>query len=416
MYKLTKYGLIIITMLSCKFDNAKKKTEEKNSIGIQVNSFKADYDFLRKYTDIVLLEDEKGNGKVAISAALQARVMTTTANGWSGKGYGWINKKHFISGDTLENINIYGGEERLWFGPEGGQYSIFFKKDAAFNLDNWFTPKLIDLEPFDLVEKTSKYAIFSKTASLTNYADFIFNFNIERVISVLSKDEINSVLELDVSKEISSIGYQTKNTLKNTGDKPWRKENGLLSIWLLGMFNHTPTTTVVIPYKSGEDQELGPVVNDDYFGKVPADRLKVDENAIYFKADGQQRGKIGVSPQRATNVMGSYDDVSGTLTIIKFNKPANETNYVNSKWEIQDNPFKGDVVNSYNDGPPEPGAAPLGPFYELETSSPAAALGIGNSISHKQYTFHFEGDRTELNTISMKMLGVSLEEISMIFK
>ena len=49
MYKLTKYGLIIITMMSCKFDNVKKETEEKNSIGIQVNSFKTDYDFLRKY-------------------------------------------------------------------------------------------------------------------------------------------------------------------------------------------------------------------------------------------------------------------------------------------------------------------------------------------------------------------------------
>jgi hypothetical protein len=37
---------------------------------------------------------------------------------------------------------------------------------------------------------------------------------------------------------------------------------------------------VVIPYKSGEDQELGPVVNDDYFGKVPPDRLKVDEKNL----------------------------------------------------------------------------------------------------------------------------------------
>lgn len=83
-----------------------------------------------------------------------------------------------------------------------------------------------------------------------------------------------------LSTNITSIGYLTKNTLKNTGDKPWQKENGLLSIWLLGMFNHTPTTTVVIPYKSGEDQELGPVVNDDYFGKVPPDRLKVDEKNL----------------------------------------------------------------------------------------------------------------------------------------
>ena len=193
MFKLLKCGLIIISMLSCKFDNPKKEVEEKNIKEIRANSFKADYDFLLKYIEIILLEEEKGNGKLAISPSLQARVMTTTANGWSGKGYGWINKKHFISGDTLENINIYGGEERLWFGPEGGQYSIFFKKDAAFSLDNWYTPRLIDLEPFDLIEKTSKYAIFSKTAKLKNYADFIFSFNIKRTISVLSKNEINSV-------------------------------------------------------------------------------------------------------------------------------------------------------------------------------------------------------------------------------
>ena len=415
MFKLLKCGLIIISMLSCKFDNPKKEVEEKNIKEIRANSFKADYDFLLKYIEIILLEEEKGNGKLAISPSLQARVMTTTANGWSGKGYGWINKKHFISGDTLENINIYGGEERLWFGPEGGQYSIFFKKDAAFSLDNWYTPRLIDLEPFDLIEKTSKYAIFSKTAKLKNYADFIFSFNIKRTISVLSKNEINSVLGLEVSKKISSIGYKTENILKNIGDKPWRKESGLLSIWLLGMLNHTPSTTVVIPYEIGEDHELGPIVNDDYFGKVPSDRLKIDENAIYFKADGQQRGKIGVSPQRAKNLLGSYDEASGSLTIIKYNKPTNEMNYVNSKWEIQDNPFKGDVINSYNDGPPEPGAEPLGPFYELETSSPAAALSVGDTISHKQYTFHFEGDSKELNKISMNLFGISLEEINMVF-
>ena len=30
-------------------------------------------------------------------------------------------------------------------------------------------------------------------------------------------------------------------------------------------------------------------------------------------------------------------------------------------------------MNAYNDGPPDQGGAPLGPFDELETSSPAAA-------------------------------------------
>jgi len=408
--------IIVISLFNCKKDKTNSNNKKMNKIEEQVNSFKTDYDFLRKYTDIVLLEDKKNNGKVAISPRLQGRVMTSTARGWSGKSYGWINKKHFISGDTLDHINIYGGEERLWFGPEGGQYSIFFKKGDAFTLDNWYTPKLIDLEPFDLVNQTASHVLFSKNASLTNYSGFTFNFNIERFIAILSKDEIDTILEITPSDKISAVGYQTKNTLKNIGDKPWQKKNGLLSIWLLSMFNHTPTTTVVIPYKSGDESKLGPVVIDDYFGKVPSDRLKVNKNAIFFKADGQQRGKIGLSPKRSTNIIGSYDSKTGTLTILKFNKPANENDYVNSKWEIQKEPYKGDVINSYNDGPPEPGASPLGPFYELETSSAAAALGIGEKITHEQYTFHFEGEITELNAISIKILGVTLEEISNVFK
>ena len=48
-------------------------------------------------------------------------------------------------------------------------------------------------------------------------------------------------------------------------------------------------------------------------------------------------------------------------------------------WEMQREPFKGDVINSYNDGPPAPGKPPLGPFYELETSSPALSLSPASS-------------------------------------
>ena len=58
------------------------------------------------------------------------------------------------------------------------------------------------------------------------------------------------------------------------------------------------------------------------------------------------------------------------LTLVQYDQPEGATDYVNSMWEIQKEPFAGDVVNSYNDGPPAPGAKPLGPFYELETSSP----------------------------------------------
>jgi len=81
-------------------------------------------------------------------------------------------------------------------------------------------------------------------------------------------------------------------------------------------------------------------------------------------------------------------------------------------WEVQKEPFAGDVVNSYNDGPPAPGAKPLGPFYELETSSPAAALPAGASLVHRHRTIHLTGDRAVLDTIASKALGVSLDVIT----
>jgi hypothetical protein len=88
--------------------------------------------------------------------------------------------------------------------------------------------------------------------------------------------------------------------------------------------------------------------------------------------------------------------------------------YVNSSWQIQQNPFAGDALNSYNDGPLEDGSQ-MGPFYELEASSPAADLKPGGSLSHVQYTLHLTGDIKELDKVSRKVLGVSLEEIAKAF-
>jgi hypothetical protein len=379
-------------------------------------TFQKDFDFLEDYLDLVLLEDDSGEGKIIVSPGLQARVMTSTANGWSGKSYGWINKTLFTSGDTSIHINAYGGEERIWFGPEGGQYSIFFKKGDEFTLDNWITPRLIDLEPFDLIERSNSHALFSKSASLKNYSGFTFDLNIERKISILSQSEISKLLNLNQNENVKAVGYKTENTLKNIGNKTWEKSGGLLSIWILGMMNPSPNTTIVIPYIEGSSSQFGPVVNDDYFGKISSKRLKVTEKAIFFKADGNERGKIGVSFSRAKDIFGSYDSLENSLTLIKFNKPTEEELYVNSKWEIQTDPFNGDVINAYNDGPPGPGAAPLGPFYELETSSPAAELKVGEELHHIQYTFHFEGNFEALDDISKKTLGITLNEIKSALK
>jgi hypothetical protein len=80
-------------------------------------------------------------------------------------------------------------------------------------------------------------------------------------------------------------------------------------------------------------------------------------------------------------------------------------------WEIQKEPYGGDVVNSYNDGPTEPGKASLGGFYEIESSSPAAPLAPGGKLTHVHQTFHFTGPREALDPITKKVLGVSLADL-----
>ena len=210
------------------------------------------------------------------------------------------------------------------------------------------------------------------------------------------------------------MAFESENDLHNTGTSAWVAETGTLCLWILGMFRPSDLATVVVPFVAGDENEYGPVVTSDYFGTIPADRLKITNEAIFFKADGKFRSKIGVSPRRAKNVAGSYDPLNSVLTIIQYDLPAGETAYINQLWEIQAQPFKGDVMNSYNDGPLADGSQ-MGPFYELESSSPAAFLKPGEMITHRHVTFHFTGPKAQLDQLAQTVLGVDLATIRSAF-
>ena len=91
--------------------------------------------------------------------------------------------------------------------------------------------------------------------------------------------------------------------------------------------------------------------------------------------------------------------------------PEGATEYVNSMWKIQENPFGGDAVNSYNDGPPGGDKPQLGRFYELETSSPALALKSGGIAKHTQRTIHLQGSEADLDPIARAIFGIGIEDI-----
>jgi len=374
-------------------------------------TFRDDVEFMKKHLDVVVLSDRTAKAQIAVVPEFQGRVMTSTANGETGDSYGWINRELIASGQTLEHINPYGGEDRFWLGPEGGQFSIFFEKGVPFDLENWFTPAPIDTEPFGVVSQDGRKMVLCKDMKLKNYSGTEFNLRVDREIRVLEKTEVATVLGIEPAPSVRSVGFETRNSIMNSGTVPWTKETGLLSVWILGMFNPSPATTVVVPFIEGEERLLGPIVNDAYFGKVPEERLKVGKGVLFFSGDGQCRSKIGLTPQRAKPVAGSYDAKSKVLTIVQYNKPNGTRDYVNSMWELQEEPYRGDVVNSYNDGPPEPEAKPLGPFYELETSSPAAKLGVGGTMTHIHRTIHLTGPEDALNPIALKLLGAAIDDI-----
>lgn len=378
-------------------------------------SFGDDLAFLQKHNNVIVLRDESGMKQVAIVPEYQGRVMTSSAQGKDGMSFGWINRELIGSGKTNLHLNAFGGEDRFWMGPEGGQFSIFFKKGQPFDLEHWQTPPFIDTVTYRLKGKTGTEAIFEQEATFKNTSNTMFDVRIERKISLLSDTKAEALLGMDIPSGVNSVVYQSENIVENIGKTAWTKETGLLSIWILGMYNPSPEVTVVVPFVEGSENELGPIVNDAYFGKIPSDRLVIKDGIIYFKGDGKQRGKIGLSPQRSKPVVGSYDAANKALTIVQLSIPDGATEYVNSMWEMQDEPFKGDVINSYNDGPPEPGAKPLGPFYELETSSPALALQPGFSAGHTHRTFHFTGNESDLDKIAKAVLGVGLEKIKEVF-
>lgn len=376
-------------------------------------TFGNDMAFLREHTDVVVLKDSSGQGQVALLPEMQGRVMTSTAAGPKGFSFGWINRDHVASGELVEHMNVYGGEDRFWLGPEGGQFSIFFEKGVPFDLEHWFTPASIDTEPWELTSHSRRSAILRKTMQLKNYSGTVFDVRVDREVRVLDRKDALRSLRATAGARVKLVAFESNNKVTNIGNEPWKKKTGLLSIWILGMFNPSPETTIVIPFNTGAEDEFGPIVNDAYFRKVPSDRLVISDGVLFFSGDGQYRSKIGLSPQRATRVAGSYDATNKVLTIVQYNKPQGVADYVNSMWELQEEPYSGDVVNSYNDGPPEPGAEPMGPFYELETSSPAAALNPGESILHTHRTFHFTGAESQLDPIAQKTLGVSIEQIKL---
>jgi len=378
-----------------------------------METYGSELEFFKKHQiDFVELCSADSLSRVMVVPSFQGRVMTSTSSGLSGESYGWINRSYIESGKLSPQFNPYGGEERFWLGPEGGPFSWYFPQVSAQTYTSWKVPPCLDTEAFELVGHDSGCAVFSRRIKLRNASGRDFDMSLGRKVSLAGKDELETVLGVRLGESVRSVAYSTANSIKNEGAFTWDKTTGMPSVWLLGMFRPAPTTTVFIPF----DKEFeGSKLKDDYFGKIPADRISVKDGVIYFRIDGKFRSKLGLPKGSAKDLCGSYDSASHVLNILKYTLPSGDASYVNGQWGMQEDPFNGDVINSYNDGPTETGTV-MGPFYEIETSSPAAALAPGETLVHTQYTIHLEAEENLLDDIALSVFGVSLDDVKSAFE
>jgi hypothetical protein len=401
---------LALALLSIGFSCKKKTENDRQAITTEVfdstGTFAYDLAFLKKHKDVVVLTSPDNKAAQALVVAdYQGRVMTSTAGGDSGNSYGWINYKLINSGENQPHINAFGGEDRFWLSPEGGQFSVFFPKGQPFDFKNWQTPALIDTDRYEITSTTGYSVTFKKDAKITNYSGTEFSIGIERKITMLDNQSILSFAgSLD---NVKSVGFESVNTITNQG-RDWQPDQGVIGIWILGMFNPSEQTTIIAPFTKRYVSK--PLLTDNYFGAIPADRLIVGDSAVFLKADGNFRSKIGLAPLSAKPVAGSYDAGKGILTLIEYDlNPKGD--YLKATWETHQEPYKGDALNAYNDGPLEDGSQ-LGPFYELESSSSVRALKKGEQLVHTHRTYHFEGDFQTLDLIAQKLLGVSLDTVA----
>jgi hypothetical protein len=375
-------------------------------------------EFLSRHTRLVELVDDRG-ARVAICPNWQGRVMTSTCDGMSGPSFGFINRQ-FIKGDKPDpSFNNFGAEDRMWLSPEGGKFSLWFEPGAEQTLENWHTAPAINEGAYEITSDANddSYCRMQTRFKLQNASATEFDLEVRREVRLLNEADMaglfgTAAIHFSVDG-VKMVAYETINTITNRGPA-MTKEGGLVSIWILGMQNSGPRTVVVVPYRQGDENQLGPVVKSDYFGHVPPERLKITPEAILFLADGEYRAKIGTSQRRAKNLAGSIDFAAGVLTLVSFSMPGDPAacDYMNNIWGAEaPDPYVGDVANAYNDGPPQPGAKAMGAFYEIESLSPALDLATNESLVHHHRTLHIRANKRTLSKLAKEILGVELETV-----
>lgn len=379
---------VVLLLVACQ-----NQVESNTNITYEKGTFGYELEKLQAIEGLEVLED--GDAMIAISGPFQARILTSSAKGKAGKSYGWVNLGMIEKGEHDSTMAYLGGESRMWFAPEWGPNALFFPKGIEQSNATMRAPFDLNNKKFKEVSRTDNSLSVEGKMQIKNNNDYTFNLAIQRTVELLPRAAIEANLGITLPNEMASVGFSATTIVENIGEEQFKQENGLIAIWELGCMLTSPDTRVIIPLSQVTDSVT------EYFTPI-ADRVKIENEVVYYKTDALGINKIGIPPQYAKNVMGSYSPSNQLLHIATFSFEQ-DSFYVNSV-PNNESPYQGDVINIFNGNPEIP-------FYEFESSSSAKELKLNEKMRHQQSTYHFEGSEATLNKIAQAVLGVSLEEI-----
>jgi hypothetical protein len=428
--------------------------------------------------------------------------MTSSCDGLDGYSFGLVNVREI---DKLESgmdissnldsgrlFEFYGGEDQFSLSPDCGVFSIYHKgagdsvvgvKSSGLasglelgldelSLRGFTEGKFItDSEPPDPEIRMRRSVNFS------NVVGTKFNFDVSRIVRLMELDEIAEIFGHSVAVSLeqidaSYVAYQTSNTIVNRGDT-LIKDCGLVSIKIKSMLNTGVDSVAIIPFREGQEIELGPSFGVDFFDLAPHSQLRKLPQAVLLRADSKRRCQVGISRSRAMSFLGSVDFRDGNLTLISFNLPkyARDCDYLsNAFFETEvikedeggddfpsgsgvdfvstrnnevyqrngeivkkierelgrgikrektsndnidfNSMYSGEVVRVYNRGVDiDKSDEDMSSRYcEFDVFSSAHELSRGEVLSHHQHTLHINADNQTLSFIVNESLGVNYEK------
>lgn len=356
-----------------------------------------------------VLSARRASGAVLVAPNLVGRVLCSTFNRASGTANGWINEAAIHRGKTAPVFNNFGGEERIWFAPEGGPFGLMFgRKESQF--ENYCVQPGMSTAQYKVAEESPSSVLLEADLTLENAVGTRFDMHVERRISVIE----SCPYAMGVRGRMEMVGFQTENTVINMGG-PWERTSGAVAVWCLGQFLEHPHLSIVVPVCPVADSESSPATVDEYFkdfcigGVFPSARRVDYGDFVVLKADGRVRGKVGIKRGRATGRLGSYDPDDAHLIIVDHDFYP-ELEYATGYWRPYENAFDGDALSAYIDGPERPGGSE-GVSFELETMSPALFLQPNQSFTYRNRTFHLRGDRGSVDRVCRRSLGPTLDQL-----